>query len=330
MKKILAIESSCDETACAIIDEDLNICGSVVTSQIDVHARFGGVIPEVASRMHVEQISTIVDEALKQADEKVENMSAIAYTMGPGLIGSLHVGGIAAKTLAFFYDKPLIGVHHLKGHIFINELLQPLKYPLMALVVSGGHTELVYIENENSFKIVGTTLDDAVGESYDKVARVLGLEYPGGPKIDKLAKEGKKNYVLPKPKVDGLNFSFSGLKNASLQMVNKIERSGEEVNKADLAYAFQEVALNSLIDKTIKALEEYPCKMFVIAGGVACNSRLRELVAERIKNVEIILPPLKYCTDNATMIGVAAWHYYRNNKFVPLNTSSMPNMSIED
>ncbi len=330
MKKILAIESSCDETACAIIDEDLNICSSVVTSQIDVHARFGGVIPEVASRMHVEQISTIVDEALKQADEKVENMSAIAYTMGPGLIGSLHVGGIAAKTLAFFYDKPLIGVHHLKGHIFINELLQPLKYPLMALVVSGGHTELVYIENENSFKIVGTTLDDAVGESYDKVARVLGLEYPGGPKIDKLAKEGKKNYVLPKPKVDGLNFSFSGLKNASLQMVNKIERSGEEVNKADLAYAFQEVALNSLIDKTIKALEEYPCKMFVIAGGVACNSRLRELVAERIKNVEIILPPLKYCTDNATMIGVAAWHYYRNNKFVPLNTSSMPNMSIED
>ncbi len=330
MKKILAIESSCDETACAIIDEDLNICSSVVTSQIDVHARFGGVIPEVASRMHVEQISTIVDEALKQADEKVENMSAIAYTMGPGLIGSLHVGGIAAKTLAFFYDKPLIGVHHLKGHIFINELLQPLKYPLMALVVSGGHTELVYIENENSFKIVGTTLDDAVGESYDKVARVLGLEYPGGPKIDKLAKEGKKNYVLPKPKVDGLNFSFSGLKNASLQMVNKIERSGEEVNKADLAYTFQEVALNSLIDKTIKALEEYPCKMFVIAGGVACNSRLRELVTERIKNVEIILPPLKYCTDNATMIGVAAWHYYRNNKFVPLNTSSMPNMSIED
>ena len=330
MKKILAIESSCDETACAIIDEDLNILSSVVTSQIDVHARFGGVIPEVASRMHVEQISTIVDEALKQANEKPENMSAIAYTMGPGLIGSLHVGGIAAKTLAFFYDKPLIGVHHLKGHIFINELLQPLKYPLMALVVSGGHTELVYIENENSFKIVGTTLDDAIGESYDKVARVLGLEYPGGPKIDKLAKEGKKNYQLPTPKVDGLNFSFSGLKNASLQLANKIERNGEELNKADLAYAFQETALNCLVDKAIKALDEYPCKMFVIAGGVACNSRLRELVSERIKGVDIILPPLKYCTDNATMIGVAAWHYYHNNKFVPLNTSSMPSMSIED
>lgn len=330
MKKILAIESSCDETACAIIDEKLNILSSVVTSQIDVHARFGGVIPEVASRMHVEQISTIVDEALKQANEKVEDMDAIAYTMGPGLIGSLHVGGIAAKTLAFFYNKPLIGVHHLKGHIFINELLQPLKYPLMALVVSGGHTELVYIENENSFKIVGTTLDDAVGESYDKVARVLGLEYPGGPKIDKLAKEGKKNYTLPKPKVDGLNFSFSGLKNASLQLVNRLERNGEELNKADLAYAFQETALNCLIDKTIKALEEYPCEMFVIAGGVACNSRLRELVTEKVKGVEVILPPLKYCTDNATMIGVAAWHYYHNQKFVTLDTTSKPSMSIED
>ena len=330
MKKILAIESSCDETACAIIDEDLNILSSVVTSQIDVHARFGGVVPEVASRMHVEQISTIVDEALKQANEKVENMDAIAYTIGPGLIGSLHVGGIAAKTLAFFYDKPLIGVHHLKGHIFINELLEPLEYPLMALVVSGGHTELVYIENENDFKIIGTTLDDAVGESYDKVARVIGLEYPGGPKIDKLSKEGKKNYELPTPKVEGLNFSFSGLKNATLQLANRIERKGEELNKTDLSYAFQEVALNSLIKKTKLALEEYPCKMLVLAGGVAANSRLREKVENEITNVKTILPPLKYCTDNATMIGVAAFHYLNNGKFVKLDAQSMPNMSIED
>ena len=330
MKKILAIESSCDETACAIIDEKLNILSSVVTSQIDVHARFGGVIPEIASRMHVEQISAIIDEALKKANEKVEDMTAVAYTMGPGLIGSLHVGAIAAKTLAFFYDLPLIGVHHLKGHIFINELIQPLKYPLMALVVSGGHTELVYIENENSFKIIGTTLDDAIGESYDKVARILGLEYPGGPKIDKLAKEGKKNYYLPSPKVTGLNFSFSGLKNASLQLANKIEKNGETLIKADLAYAFQETALNALIDKTLLALKEYPSKMFVIAGGVACNSRLRELVSEKIKNIDVILPPLKYCTDNATMIGVAAWHYYHHRKFVPLDAPSLPSMSIED
>ena len=330
MKKILAIESSCDETACAIIDEELNILSSVVTSQIDVHARFGGVVPEVASRMHVEQISTIVDEALKQANEKVENMDAIAYTIGPGLIGSLHVGGIAAKTLAFFYDKPLIGVHHLKGHIFINELLEPLEYPLMALVVSGGHTELVYIENEDDFKIIGTTLDDAVGESYDKVARVIGLEYPGGPKIDKLSKEGKKNYELPTPKVEGLNFSFSGLKNATLQLANRTQRKGEELNKADLSYAFQETALKSLIKKTKLALEEYPCKMLVLAGGVAANSRLRELVSSEITNVKTVLPPLKYCTDNATMIGVAAFHYLKKGKFVKLDASSMPNMSIED
>ena len=330
MRKILAIESSCDETACAIIDEDLNILSSVVTSQIDVHARFGGVIPEIASRMHVEQISTIVDEALKKANEKVENMDAIAYTIGPGLIGSLHVGAIGAKTLAFFYDKPLIGVHHLKGHIFINELLDKIEYPLMALVVSGGHSELVYIENENDFKIIGTTLDDAVGESYDKVARVIGLEYPGGPKIDKLSKEGKKHYNLPTPKVDGLNFSFSGLKNATSQLVKKIENSEEELNKADLAYEFQEVALNSLIKKAKLALKQYPSKMFVIAGGVAANSRLRELVEKEITGVKKILPPLKYCTDNATMIGVAAFHYLNNKKFVELSASSLPNMSIED
>ena len=191
MKKILAIESSCDETACAIIDEELNILSSVVTSQIDVHARFGGVIPEIASRMHVEQISIIVKEALNKAELTMDDIDYIAYTIGPGLIGSLHIGGIAAKTLAFFYNKPLIGVHHLKGHIFINELLKPLQYPMMSLVVSGGHTELVYIEDDDHFKIIGTTLDDAIGESYDKVARVIGLEYPGGPKIDKLAKEGK-------------------------------------------------------------------------------------------------------------------------------------------
>lgn len=330
MKKILAIESSCDETACAIIDEELNILSSVVTSQIDVHARFGGVIPEIASRMHVEQISIIVKEALNKAELTMDDIYYIAYTIGPGLIGSLHIGGIAAKTLAFFYNKPLIGVHHLKGHIFINELLKPLQYPMMSLVVSGGHTELVYIEDDDHFKIIGTTLDDAIGESYDKVARVIGLEYPGGPKIDKLAKEGKKHYELPTPKVDGLNFSFSGLKNATLQLVKKLERNGEKVNTADLAYAFQEVALKSLINKTKKALEEYPCKMFVIAGGVAANSRLRQLVEEEIKGVETILPPLKYCTDNATMIGVAAFHYLKHQKFVPLNAESKANMSIED
>ncbi len=330
MKKILAIESSCDETACAILDEKLNILSSVVSTQIDVHARFGGVIPEIASRMHVEQISIIVDNALKQADVSMDDIDAIAYTVGPGLIGSLHIGGVAAKTLAFFYDKPLIGVHHLKGHIFINELLADFEYPMLALVVSGGHTELVYIENEDSFKIIGTTLDDAVGESYDKVARIMGMGYPGGPKIDKAAKEGKAHYQLPTPKVDGLNFSFSGLKNACLQLAKKLERNGEELNNNDLSYAFQEVALNVLLNKTLKAMEEYPVKTVITAGGVAANSRLRELMSEKIKGVKLVQPPLKYCTDNATMIACAAFHDLKKGKFVSLDTASLSDMSIEE
>ena len=329
-KVILAIESSCDETACAIIDEELNVLSSVVTSQIDVHARFGGVIPEVASRMHVEQISVIVKEAIEQACITMDEVDSIAYTIGPGLIGSLHVGAIAAKSLAFFYDKPLIGVHHLKGHIFVNELIKPLSYPMMALVVSGGHTELVYIRDDQSFKIIGTTLDDAIGEAYDKVARVMKEAYPGGPVIDRLAKEGKPHYQLPTPKVEGYDFSFSGLKNAVAQLVKREEENGNEIDKNDLAYAFQEVALNSLIRKAKLALEEYPCKSIVLAGGVAANSRLRELMSENFADMDLILPPLKYCTDNALMIAVAALHYLKAEKFVSFDAPSMPSMSIED
>ena len=329
-KVILAIESSCDETACAIVDEDLNVLSSVVTSQIDVHARFGGVIPEVASRMHVEQISTIVKSAVDQANIDMKEIDAIAYTIGPGLIGSLHVGGIAAKSLAFFYDKPLIGVHHLKGHIFVNEMIRPLEYPMMALVVSGGHTELVYVENDESFRIIGTTLDDAIGEAYDKVARVMKEAYPGGPVIDRLAKEGKPHYHLPTPKVDGLNFSFSGLKNAVLQLVKKEEAAGNPIDKNDLAFAFQETALNVLVRKTKLALEQYPCRTLVLAGGVAANSRLRQLMEENFQDVQLILPPLKYCTDNALMIACAAHHYLKHGKFVELESPSLPSMSIED
>lgn len=330
MKKILAIESSCDETACAVLDEDLNILSSVVTSQIDVHARFGGVIPEVASRMHVEQISSIVSEGVKRSGINVEDVDAIAYTIGPGLIGSLHVGAAAAKALAFFYEKPLIGVHHLKGHIFINELIEPLEYPVLALVVSGGHSELVYIENDDDFKIIGTTLDDAVGEAYDKVARIIHEAYPGGPVIDRLARQGKPHYELPLPKVEGLDFSFSGLKNAALQLSKRLEKNGEELIKEDLAYAFQETALKHLLKKTQLALEEYPAKTVLLAGGVAANSRLRELMSENIHGPKLILPPLKYCTDNATMIACAAFHYLKHGQFVTLDASSMPSMSIEE
>ncbi len=329
-RKVLAIESSCDETACAIIDEDLDVLSSVVTSQIDVHARFGGVIPEVASRMHVEQISTIVKQAIDQAKISLDDIDAIAYTIGPGLIGSLHVGAIAAKSLAFFYKKPLIGVHHLKGHIFINELIKPLTYPMMALVVSGGHTELVYIEDDQTFRIIGTTLDDAIGEAYDKVARVMKEAYPGGPVIDRLAKEGKAHYQLPTPKVEGLDFSFSGLKNAVQQLVKKEEAAGNEIDKNDLVYAFQEVALNMLVKKTKLALEQYPCKSLVLAGGVAANSRLRQLMSENFCDMDLILPPLKYCTDNALMIACAALHYLKADKYVDFDAPSRPSMSIED
>lgn len=328
MTRILAIESSCDETACAIIDSDMNILSSVVTSQIDVHARFGGVIPEVASRMHVEQISVIVKEAIDQANITMDDIDAIAYTIGPGLIGSLHIGAMAAKTLAYFYKKPLIGVHHLRGHIFINELVDPFVYPVLALVVSGGHSELVIMEDDQTFKIIGTTLDDAVGESYDKVARVIGLEYPGGPKIDKMSKEGNRTYKLPIPKVDGYNFSFSGLKNATITLVNKMKTNNEEIKVEDLACSFQEAALEELMKKTLKAIDEYDVKTVIAAGGVACNSRLRELLSENVKGPKLILPPLKYCTDNAVMIACAALHYYKNKQFVDLSSSSMPSMSI--
>ena len=326
MRKILAIETSCDETACAIVREDLEIESSIVTSQIDVHARFGGVIPEVASRMHVEQIGTIIKEALKGHD--IEEITAIAYTIGPGLIGPLHIGAAAAKSLAWYYNKPLIGVHHLKGHIFINELIEPLSYPLLALVVSGGHTELVYLKDEDSFEIIGETLDDAIGEAYDKVARIIGLEYPGGPKIDKLAREGKPIYQLPLPKVEGYDFSFSGLKSACLRLTKELESDGKQMNIADFASSFQEVALSHLIDKVLKVLSDKEVRHFLVAGGVAANSRLRELVLEKIK-VKSTLPPLKYCTDNATMIAVAAFKELDRGRFVGLDAASSASLSID-
>jgi len=328
MRKILAIESSCDETACAIVSEDLNVLSSVVSSQIDVHSSFGGVVPEIASRMHVEAISLVIKQALKEANLEVSDVDAIAYTIGPGLIGCLHIGGIAAKSLAYFYNKPLIGVHHLKGHIFINELIEELKYPLLSLVVSGGHTELVYVKDDMHFEIIGTTHDDAIGESYDKVARLMDLQYPGGPKIDKLAKEGKPHYTLTSPKVDNYDFSFSGLKSSCLQLKQRLDRNNEELVIEDLAYAFQETALKQLINKTKLAIENYDVKQFILAGGVAANSRLRELVQEEIK-IPYILPPLKYCTDNATMIALAGFHNLRNNKFADYDSESKASLAID-
>ena len=317
---VLGIESSCDETAVAIVKNRKEILSSVVATQIDVHKEFGGVIPEVASRIHVENISMVIEEALKQADLSVADVDAIAVTQGPGLIGCLHVGVHAAKTLAWAYHKPLVPVHHIAGHIFANALITDLHFPLLALVVSGGHTELVYLKDENSFTVLGETQDDAIGEAFDKVARVMGLPYPGGPQIDKLAKEGHPVYALAKPKTENpMDFSFSGLKSSVLQFISRCERKNETFVPADLACSFQETALEALLQRVRYALDHVEgIRHFVAAGGVAANSRLRALISEEIAprypDIQFTIPPLSCCTDNAAMIAVAGTIAYQHGR----------------
>ena len=332
---ILAIESSCDETACAIVKNGHEILASKVATQIDVHTLYGGVVPEIASRIHVENISIIIKETLKQANLTVNDVDAIAFTKGPGLIGSLHVGVLAAKTLAWAYNKPLVGVHHLSGHIYANAFVDKLQFPLLALVVSGGHTELVYMKEDYDFKVIGTTLDDAIGESYDKVGRLLDLPYPGGPKIDKLSKLGQPVYKLPKPKVDSpLDFSFSGLKSAIMQSINRIEKSGEKVDINDMCASFQQTALSALWDRVDYALKNYDVKQFVLAGGVAANSKLREIVQQKMQqdypNISYIIPPLSCCTDNAAMIGASGYIAYLKGIRSDYSTSAMASIDLEN
>ncbi len=316
---VLGIESSCDETAVAIVKDKTNILSSVVASQIDVHKEFGGVVPEVASRIHVENISFLIEDALKQANVTMDDVDVVAVTKGPGLIGCLHVGVQAAKTLAFAFDKPLVPVHHLAGHIYANELVVDMKFPALALVVSGGNTELVYMKDEVSFEILGETQDDAIGEAYDKVARVLHLGYPGGPKIDSLAKEGKPVYSLAKPKTQSrYDFSFSGLKSSVLQFTKRMERKGESFDMADLACSFQECALDEIFDRVQAVLNDYPdIQHFVVGGGVSANSRLRQRVEELKEvypNVTFTIPPMYCCTDNASMIAVAGTIAYEQGR----------------
>ncbi|MBR5795568.1 MAG: tRNA (adenosine(37)-N6)-threonylcarbamoyltransferase complex transferase subunit TsaD, partial [Erysipelotrichaceae bacterium] len=291
--------------------------------------QYGGVIPEVASRIHIENITLVINECLTKANMSIEDVDAIAFTQGPGLVGSLHVGVQAAKTLAFAHHLPLIPVHHITGHIYANAFVDEIKFPMLALVVSGGHTELVYMKEDYSFEVVGTTQDDAIGEAYDKVARVLGLPYPGGPQIDRLAKTGEATYPLPKPKTENeLDFSFSGLKSAVIQSMDRLRRRNEEMIPANMAASFQEAALGQLWDRVDKALELYKPAHFVIAGGVAANSRLRELVTENMKkypNISYTIPPLWCCTDNAAMIGASGYHAFlkdiRANEDVGANPS---------
>ena len=332
MTMIMAIESSCDETACAIVKDGSEILSNIVSSQINVHTQFGGVVPEVASRIHVENISTVITEALHQAHMTMDDIDAIAFTQGPGLIGSLHVGVQAAKTLAWQFHKPLVPVNHMTGHIYANRfaLDHDLKFPLLALVISGGHTQLVWMENEWDFKVIGTTQDDAIGEAYDKVSRVLGTGYPGGPIMDKMAKEGKPHYTLPTPKVHGkYDYSFSGLKTAVLQLIQREEKKGEPIIKEDVAYAFQETALNLMVSKTLQAVEDFHPAMVVTAGGVAANSRLRVLLDEGMKkypDIELSQPPIRYCTDNASMIGASGYVAYKNGVRCGFDVSADPGL----
>lgn len=329
---ILGIESSCDETAVALIKNGKEILSSVVATQIDVHKKFGGVLPEVASRIHVENISMVISEALEKADMSVDDVDAIAFTQGPGLIGSLHVGVQAAKTLAWAFNKPLLPIHHIKGHVYANNLIGDLEYPLLALVVSGGHSEIVLMEKPDDYQILGQTQDDAIGEAYDKVSRVLGLGYPGGPAIDKMAKDGKPVYDLPKPKTQGkYDLSFSGLKSGVLQFVDRKKRKGESWEKADLAASFQETALEEIMEKFRLALDDHDVRQIIIAGGVAANSQLRVKMQECAKEYDkdILLPPIWCCTDNAAMIGVAGYYAYLNKAFGDFSVTAKANMEIQ-
>lgn len=329
---ILGLESSCDETACAITKNG-KLLANVISSQIEVHQKFGGVMPEIASRLHLENIACVVDEALKTSGISMDEVDAIAVTRGPGLIGALHVGIQAAKTLALIYNKPLIPVHHLCGHIYANEFVEKLTFPLLAVVVSGGNTELVYMKDHLDFEIIGETKDDAIGESFDKVARVLGLPYPGGVAIDKLAKQGKHAYKLPTPLHDGsLNFSYSGLKTAVINLVHNLEQKGEKVVIEDMARSFEDVAVGMVIDRVKKATKLYPVKEVVLAGGVSANSYLREEIVKLFENsdVHVIIPPIWCTTDNAAMIAKVGEYLYREKIFAPLDISVDPSWKIED
>lgn len=331
-KIILALESSCDETACAILKND-ELIANVISSQIEVHQKYGGVMPEIASRLHLENILVVINEAIEKAHIKLEDVTAFAVTRGPGLIGALHVGLQAIKTLALIYNKPIIPIHHLAGHIYANEFVSPLKFPTLALVVSGGNTELVYMKEHLSFEVIGETLDDAVGESFDKVARVLGLPYPGGVSIDKLSKEGVHEYNLPNMKhEDTLNFSYSGLKTAVINLVHKLEQNNQQVNIANMAKSFQDVAIKELLDKVNLAIKKYDVKQIVLAGGVSANSYLRSEITAMFKdtNIEVIIPPIWCTTDNAAMIAKVASYLYDRKIFASLDLSVNPSWKIQD
>lgn len=328
---ILAIETSCDETSMAIVKNGRDVIALTVLTQMQVHANFGGVVPEIASRMHTENITMVLEDTLKKANMQVDEMDAIAVTYKPGLLGSLLIGIEFAKTLSFVYKKPLIKVNHLIGHIYANAINNTLEFPLLSLVVSGGHTELVVMEDDYKFKLLGSTMDDAIGEAYDKVARVLDIPYPGGPGMDKLALEGSYTYDLPRPLLDDTyNFSYSGLKSHIINIVHNTKQRNEELRRADLAASFQYVAVEELTRKLELALKNTGIKNVIVAGGVSANKYLRSEVQKlSLKyGAKLSVPDFVYCTDNAAMIGAAAYPLYKKGEFADYNLNAASQANI--
>ncbi|WP_288887620.1 tRNA (adenosine(37)-N6)-threonylcarbamoyltransferase complex transferase subunit TsaD [uncultured Eubacterium sp.] len=332
--KILAIESSCDETAAAVVEDGRKVLSSVISSQISIHTKFGGVVPEIASRKHIENINPVIRQALSDANLTLDEVDAIAVTYGPGLVGALLVGVAEAKAIAYATNKPLIGVHHIEGHISANYIEnQDLEPPFICLVVSGGHTHLVVVKNYGEYEILGKTRDDAAGEAFDKVARAVGLGYPGGPKVDAMAKEGNPHAIeFPRGAVSGspYDFSFSGLKSAVLNYLNQCEMKGEEVNRADVCASFQASVVDSLVSRAFAAINDYGYKKLAIAGGVASNSAIRSAFISECekKGVEFYYPSPILCTDNAAMIGSAAYYDYKNGITHGLDLNAVPNLKL--
>ena len=331
---ILAIESSCDETAAAVVKNGRTILSNVIFSQIDLHTLYGGVVPEIASRKHIEKINQVIEQALKDANMELSQMDAIGVTYGPGLVGALLVGVAEAKAISYATNIPLVGVHHIEGHVSANYIEhEELEPPFLCLIVSGGHTHLVMVKEYGVYEIIGRTHDDAAGEAYDKVARAIGLGYPGGPKIDKLSKEGNpKAIAFPRANVEGspYDFSFSGLKSAVLNYLNQAQMKGEEINRADVAASFQAAVVDVLVDKTLQAAKEYHIDKIALAGGVASNSALREgmKIACKKEKKELFYPSPIYCTDNAAMIGVAAYYEYKKGVRHGLDLNAVPYLKI--
>ena len=331
---ILAIESSCDETAAAVVQDGRKVLSNIISSQIEIHKLYGGVVPEIASRKHIEKVIQVVDEALKEASLTMDEIDAVAVTYGPGLVGALLVGVSAAKSIAFAHNKPLIGVHHIEGHISANYIEnEELEPPFLCLVVSGGHTNLVIVKDYGEYEVLGKTRDDAAGEAFDKVARAIGLGYPGGPKIQKISEEGNKDAIaFPRAKVadNPFDFSFSGLKSSVLNYINSCEMKGEEINKADIAASFQEAVVDVLVSHTIEGAKQLGFKKIAMAGGVASNTVLREVMKEACerRGFKFYHPSPILCTDNAAMIGAAAYYDYKKGLISDLTLNAVPSLKL--